>query len=325
VYTGAEVQNHHWTSSFSAQANVYQHPAYGQAYPGFVVAHWQANNGEIWHPVTVAPIPSQPDLQVAETPYGVGGPVVVGQPDKADFWQAWQTWCHSHTVIAELVRFDPLQQNHKPWQGVITQVATKPTYWVDTTRPVTLSNRCSRNVRKATSNGLRVTYQQWTVEWPLFMVTYHQLMASKVGGYRYCWPNTTMSLLRQFGENGFGVLQGLWHDELGYLGGTLFLTYGGCAYYHLGAITPEGKRLKGSNLALAAMLDYCHRHGQKRCFLGGGLTTGDSLDAFKAQFSHEPPLPYVIGRHIHVPAAYHTLREQAGQPLDCPVMFWHYQ
>jgi hypothetical protein len=321
-----------WTSQFAQQGNAYQHPGYGQAYPGFCVAVWQTDRLQVWHPVIITPLPphaqpsGHPTLHDAQSPFGVGGPIVIGKPthitqELPQFWQAWQHWCQQHHVIAELVRFDPLQQNHTPWAGLLSQASPKDTLWINLTHPLVFAHRCQRNLTKALQMGVTATYNNWA-DWPAFVNTYTQLMASKPDGQSYCWPNSTMTTLQQHAQHGDGVLQSVWHQGQ-YVGGSLFLTdAGGRAYYHLGAITPAGKAVKASHASLAGMLQHLHAIGYTACFLGGGVQPNDSLQAYKAQFTLQPPQPYIIGTAVHHQAAYNAVKAHTGQ-VKPPRILWY--
>jgi hypothetical protein len=299
------------------QASPYHHPTYGQLATGpdgqFQVVLWEHAGVTVWHPVLVNPIPNSTWWD-AESPYGLNGPLLAvnGIPaETADinpFWLAWQQHCHQHHIVAEFVRFNPLLQNHAPWSACFQTFSPKPTVCVS---QGAYHTRLQRGLKQAQKNGLVSQINHWPA-WPTFTQCYSQLMTEKNSATCYQFNAPYWQGLKQFIEAGHGFFLTVSQNHTCF-GGVIFLTAGAHAYYHLGAISSAGKTLKGSPFALAQAIDYAQQNGATQVMLGGGLTADDSLQLFKQQFApHQPLMPYIVGKTIHLPDHYQQLRQQHG-------------
>jgi hypothetical protein len=287
-----------------AETSPYHLPTYLAANKHVLVAIWDSPALKVWHPVVLNPIPDTSAWD-AQSPYGLSGPLTqgsaAGKTQLAMFWQEWQQYCQQHTIWCELIRFNPLLGNHTDWQHLVTLVNPKGTVCV---HPDSRYHaRLKRGIRQATNTGLTALYNDWS-DWPCFIAQYHQLMQAKQTDAVYFFDQAVWDSLMTLIHAGHGFFQSIRHDGV-CLGGAIFLLGNGCGYYHVGAISPKGKALKGSPFSLAHGIAYAQQLGATTVMLGGGLQANDSLQAFKQQFAHQAPLhPYWIGTVIHKPDDY---------------------
>jgi hypothetical protein len=283
------------------------------------------------------PTPEKPVYKDAETPYGVGGPWLVksltgkavGTPSAlSQFWQAWHAYCQTQHIMAELIRFDPLTQSHQAFIALSTpKIAmheVKSVFTLPLGPPevllAELTPHLRRDYHRAERLGVNIAENSSDYQ-AAWQVLYQDTMQQKHAAPQ--WQGSPAFFKRLFTllaqgqkvQKGQGVLL---HATQGkhYLGGALFLFNPSAgsttAYYHLSALTPEGKRLgAGVKLIVAGAL-HLYAQGATQLFLGGGVQKGDSLEGFKRRFSPNTVYPYTIGTCLHLPQAHKKVCKHVG-------------
>jgi len=77
----------------------------------------------------------------------------------------------------------------------------------------------------------------------------------------------------------------------------LFMRWGDLLHYHLAGSERDAARMGANNLLLDGMIAWAFEQGVKMLHLGGGITAGDPLYRFKAQFGGRL-LPYWLLRTV---------------------------
>jgi hypothetical protein len=260
-----------------------------------------------YHPLHLAPVP-ETEWQDAQSPYGYGGPVA-SREDPTFLMRAWEAylhWCRERRVLVEFVRFHPLAENWRYHRGEVRD--NRQTVWIDLSLPDLLGSyqtRCRQPVRKATQNGLCVTWGGHGGFLTRFLPLYEAMLRRNNVNRFYDFPTGYYESLLALEMVQCAVC---WHGDEAVAAG-LFLSGSEAFEYHLGAASEAGHRVGAMNLLLHEAAVRGQSLGCRRFHLGGGTdrTPTNSLLFFKSGFSTRRAA-YKTGSYIHQPGEYSRLR-----------------
>jgi len=262
-----------------------------------------------------------------QSPYGYGGPIAsTAHPEfLAEAWQAYQSWCIQNDVLAEFIRFHPLLENWKYYQGEVG--VDRQTVWIDLTVPdllMTYGSRVRTAVRKGINNNLQVVWEKNESALHAFIGLYYQAMRELNTGRFYLFPETYFTELARWDHTHLALCK--YHQEI--VAGALFLEQEDFLEYHLSAATDGGNKLCATNLLIHEAAIFGQQRGCRYLHLGGG-TDGrpdNSLLFFKSGFSKARSL-FKIGKMVHLPGIYQRMRqdwlEKDGQQAN-RILFYRF-
>jgi hypothetical protein len=306
-----------WRDLPPDRREVYYHPAYHR-----VAARWEGaaphcvrlEHGSGWMlcPYLLHPVP---DGGVdAQTAYGYGGPLFVGEwsgTQREAALAALARHLHDGGAVAEFVRC------HTEWaDGDALRAAGYRVFQVRTNVECTLSegpfdqtwaSGARRNVRKARSAGLTARAGGSAADWQAFTRLY-AMTAERLGmspGYRFdeeylyglaSVPGVRLLVVDAAGEAVAGAIV--------FVGGRL-------AHYHLGASDFAYQENRPNDLLYHGMAALAREAGCERIVWGGGMSNDpdDTLFRFKTHFGAVRRPVYCAGRVID-PEAYDRLCAQ---------------
>jgi hypothetical protein len=278
--------------------------------PEFLAAAALAEEGEpaafghdgVLYPFIVRPLADgRCDITSA---YGFGGPYGSGS------WrEPFRQECAQRGVVSEFVRFHPVRQNQqhagddvrlaKVQDVVVLDVQADDEELVRRMVP-----QARNKLRKAIRAGVRAEPSR---DLERFTQMYTDAMRGMGAADHYL-----------FGLEYFEALDALDDGLLMLDAGSaaaLFLVGAGAMHYFLSASTPEGRKSAAANLVIYEAMLRARDMGLEVLNLGGGLTEGDALHAFKRSFG-PGEAPYHVGYAVHDPEAYRLLSEQAGADIE---------
>jgi hypothetical protein len=250
------------------------------------------------------------DFKDIQSPYGYGGPAA--SSDDAAFlgraWAAYVLWCKKNNVLVEFIRFHPLLENWRYYQGEI--IPDRQTVWIDLDSAellMTYSVRVRTAIRKATKEGLRVKWVEAQKFMEIFPQMYKSVMTELKADEIYYFNQDYFSKLLFWENAHFAVC--LLADEP--VASAIFLAEQAIMEYHLSASTIIGKKLAATNLILHEATLLGKKLGCRALHMGGGTDNNadNALLFFKAGFSKNRGL-FKIGKQVHQDEAYTVLKKE---------------
>lgn len=262
-----------------------------------------------YYPFHLSEVPetSWQDIQSA---YGYGGPIATTQnPDFLGLaWDAFNTWCHQHRILAEFVRFHPLIKNEAYFQGQV--IEDRQTVWVDLSNETFHANyarRAKSNLKKAQSSEARISWPSQDEFLSVFPTFYREAMKNIGAMDFYLFSDRYFESL--ITTNQVELITAKIGKEV--VAGAIFLISGNFAEYHLSASSHRGKEIEANTWILHSAFEKARMHGVQQFHLGGGMNSNPNhpLLFFKSSFSKERAR-FSIGKRVHQEQAYLEIKKE---------------
>ncbi len=268
-----------------------------------------ADGGEIfYHGFHLSPINGS-DFFDIQSPYGYGGPAATS--DNEEFlrkaWSAYSAWSMENKILAEFVRFHPLLENWRYYDGNI--IDNRQTVWIDLRLDLSLSNYSTRvrtAIRKALKNNLRIEWWDSADFIKVFPDMYHNLMSELDADDFYYLPEEYFKTLLNWDK----VYNAVCIYENQITAGAVFFHNHHIMEYHLSAANDQGKKLSATNLLLHEAVRQGQKLGCRFLHLGGGTDSSpdNPLLFFKSGFSKQRA-SFKIGTKINFKEQYEQMKE----------------
>lgn len=309
--------------SFGMQ-DVYYTPAYYSLYQNYGDGEAQCFAFEKEGNVAVYPFLKNPimplgydldkeyyDIQGA---YGYNGLIASTNDAKfiAEFWAAFDAWCHENNIIAEFMRFHPLLNNQRLASPKMKIFFSRHTVALDLNLSLDeiwtqqFSSKNRNMIRKAEKEGVTIVESE---DYETFRKLYDGTMTNLNAENYYFFPQSYYEEYKEsFKDNSilyFAMLDGK------VIAGSMFMFSEDYAHYHLSARDREYSKYAANNLILWYGIQKAKERGCKWFHFGGG-TTGDENDSlllFKQNFS-KTKTEFWIGKRVHNQAVYDCIVEQ---------------
>jgi hypothetical protein len=252
------------------------------------------------------------DLRDAASPYAYGGPffTAAARADAgfvAGFHETLATWCRAQRIVARFVRFHPLLDNHAGADAFSAVCERQATYHLDLTGSDPAGNfreAARRHVRHARAAGL--TFDELPAKGGLkaFRGLYEATMRRVGARPYYLFPPDYYEALADGLGAGVKLFAVRREDRIAAAG--LFLVGPDYAHYHLGGSDAAFLPDRPNNLLFHGAATALAASGARVLHLGGGLTSGDTLDRFKRSLSRRATR-FRTGAQVLDPAAYADL------------------
>ncbi|HWT25024.1 MAG TPA: GNAT family N-acetyltransferase [Solirubrobacteraceae bacterium] len=251
------------------------------------------------------------------TPYGYGGPLLLGDLPAARFADAYREWCAARDVVTSFVVFHPLAANHAhaeacgfravPLAGTVAWGLGEP----DLAAGMHRHHR--RLVRRAREDGFAAAVDERPADLTEFAALYEATMRRvDASPFYFFGPAYWEALLREVplvrvdvrGADGAPVA------------GVLGMGKPPWLHYHLGGAADAGRGTGASHLALLALAEWGRDHGYAVLHLGGGVGgRADALFEYKLRFAPDGRRAAALGKAVHDSAAY-------GRLTGSPAVDW---
>lgn len=267
----------------------------------------RVDGGWLLHSVHEGHIDGGPDCDW-QSAYGYGGPVALGLsgPALEAAWREVDREANDHRVVAEFVRFHPMEGNESLYPG--DSRFDRAVVCVDLTVPDLLasySGRARTAIRKAERLDLVASWETPEDARHRFPGFYREAMREIGATEFYLFGDAYFDAMLSLPcARVLSVRQGEQVLSMG-----LFLSGPVQMEYHLSGTSPSGRALGATNLLLHAAACYGQLEGRERLYLGGGVSAreDDPLLKFKSSFA-PPNFHFFIGGRVFDRVAYEKLR-----------------
>lgn len=264
------------------------------------------------------------------TPYGYGGFLIQFTTELEDdkkkdvmelFEKSYFKHCLDHNIVAEFVRFHPVNQNEKNCGGLFEVEQLGPTVCLDvTSKEVIWQNMTSKNrnlIRKAKNTGVNVFWGREPSLFSEFESIYNATM-DKVNASKYYYFSSSFykSICNDLKYNSLMFYATL-KDEI--IAMSIVMFSKGAMHYHLSASKQEFSSCAPTNLLLYEAACWGSSVGINTFHLGGGLGSKEGpLYHFKKQFNRKEDCSFHVGRKIYNKEVYEKLCQMNQVPSDTP-------
>lgn len=292
---------------------VYYHPAYNRT-----AARWEGatphcvrvehDSASMLYPYLLHPIPGTQEHD-AQTAYGYGGPLWIGNWSPADQTAALTELArhlHDTGAVAEFVRCHTEwldAESLRPADYRVFQVRTNVECELSTNAfEETWAASARRNVRKARSSGLTPRPGDSPADWQTFARLY-AMTAQRLDmspGYRF--DADYLQSLSSIPGVRLIIIDALGGQPVA---GAIVFVGGRLAHYHLGASDFAHQETRPNDMLYHAMATLAQAAGCNRIVWGGGMSNDpdDTLFRFKTHFGQIQKPVFCAGRILH-PEAY---------------------
>lgn len=265
-------------------------------------------NGEIYyHSFHISSIPDSVYYDV-QTPYGYGGPISTTEDPHflKRAWNAYTEWVHERQIVAEFVRFHPILENWRYYQGEV--ISDRETVWIDLTNENIFNEyqtRAKRKIRKAIKNELVVHWVTFEEFFTHFPAVYKEVMNNLQADDFYYFPESYFEAWKTVRNAHFALCK----QEERIAAAVFFYHNSNMLEYHLSAATDLGKELAATPLIIHEAALLGKQLGYKQLHLGGGTNNqiDNPLFFFKSGFSNQRG-NFKIGKIIHQPEIYDKIK-----------------
>lgn len=245
------------------------------------------------------------------TPYGYGGPLTENFDEKEmrDFFHLVKGYCESNNIITQFIRFHPLLQNHRVFEGSCDLRRLKNTVFMDTAdRETIYKHMDSKNrnmVKKAKKKGIDIITDNSNESISAFLVIYKSTMErNKASEYYYFSHRFFDDMFSNLAEH-YTLFNARFEGQI--ISSAIIMHCNGILNYHLSASLKEYMYLAPNNLLLYTAACWGAENGYTRFHLGGGVGIEDSLLSFKKSFNKKGLIDFYIGRNVFCEEIYKEL------------------
>ena len=236
------------------------------------------------------------------TPYGYGGPLTDNFDKKeiSDFFSLLNDYCKSNYIVAQFIRFHPLLQNQKIFEGFCDIRKLKNTVYIDTSgRDNIFTNMDSKNrnmVNKAQKNGIEIVIDDSKNAKLAFVEMYIRTMRRNNASEYYYFSQMFFDDMFSKLADYLTLFCAMFEEKM--ICSAIIMNCNHSLHYHLSASEREYMHLAPNNLLLYTAACWGAENGYTRFHLGGGVGIEDGLLSFKKTFNKKGLIDFYIGRNV---------------------------
>ena len=245
------------------------------------------------------------------TPYGYGGPLTenLNREEIREFFHLLSDFCRAKNIVSLFIRFHPLLQNQKDFEGCCELYQVKKTVYMDLSNiPMLEKNleaRCRGAIQKARRNGVVIQADNSPESQRRFMELYMETMRRRDALDYYFFSEEFFCDFFTNMNSYYDIYNAVLEGET--VSSAIILRCNGNLHYHLSAARREYLCYAPNNLLLYTVALRGAEEGYKNLHLGGGTEMEDSLLLFKKSFNRHGLLDFYLGRCIFCKDAYEEL------------------
>lgn len=274
--------------------------------------------GEVLYPVIIRKIETDSELDFYDitTPYGYGGPLISGEVTVLEeFKQVFESYCHAHGIISEVIRLHPLLDNASYLSTYCELKYIRKTTAVNLDEGIekvrqNYTKMNKRNIHKAKKSQLVCKKVEKTYENIEKFETLYQATMNRRHATEYYFFDSHF-LRKQLADTSISKSHLLfaYHEDT-VIAAVILYTSGKLAHYHLGASDKEYLHLRPNNLLFDFMIELTWQHNCEILHLGGGYQEDDNLFKYKTSFTNNNNYDYFIGMNIFDEESYQQVVER---------------
>jgi serine/alanine adding enzyme len=285
-----------------------------------LLLHLSDAGGDVVFPLILREIDGEPAGLDAITPYGYGGPVAVGpEPPVAHFYDLYERWCRSASVVSTFIRFHPLFANQRQVPtGVHVERLADTIAWPldpDLDLFASLHPKHRNKVRKARAAGLEVAVREAPPSLSQFETLYEATMSRLEADDFYFFPPDYWQALAERLRERIVLVEARFGDELA--AAALCFATPPWLHYHVSGTSERGREAAAANLVLFEAACWGQSQGLEQFHLGGGAGgREDTLFHFKQRFFPTGRREASVGKLVHDVETYLVLSGLPELRLD---------
>ena len=300
-------------------AEVFAHPEYAAAFTvkhqRDACAYYRDPDGEAlfaFHLRDVAGEPwAPPGCHAADlvTPYGYGGPFVVGRPSPQKFWAAFTEWAAAAHVVCGFARRSLFPERLLPLPCAEVPVSENVVrslgdaldkIWMD------YEHKVRKNVNKARRAGLATEMDATGARLDDFVRIYAATMERRSASRFYRFDRTFFAnLLTRL--PGRAILFHVMTPGGDVVSTELVLASSHHIYSFLGGTIADAMHTGANDLLKHAIVEWGSATGKSAFILGGGYRPGDGIFRYKRAFAPTGVRNFCVGRLVFDPPMYAEL------------------
>ena len=209
-----------------------------------------------------------------QTPYGYGGALVENykEEDIEEFFKELNIFANENNIISQFLRFHPLNQNHRYFEGFTNLKTFKQTVFLDLKDEETiyknLNDKCRNMVKKALKNEVSIKIDNSISSQENFKKLYKQTMdKNNADNFYYFDENFFNNVFKTLSESCDifnAIYQGLT------IASAIILKSKNFIHYHLSAQDRNYSKFGANNLLLFEVAKYYSNFHKLKFHLGGG-------------------------------------------------------
>jgi len=257
---------------------------------------YKKDNHTFFLPYIKNPVVDHNEYWDFETAYGYSGPIA-SSDDLGFLTKAWTSFiklAKEKKIIAGLIRFHPLLDNHKFCQSNSVQINDeRQTVWLDCLRDTEsifndFSKKHLKQIASIEKKGVHVSYSNLKSSLEKFSEIYHSRMTDLGARRDYFFGNDYFKKILLLGEDKWRVYL-VYSPEEEIIGGCLLLFSKQFSHYHLSGSLRPFLKYKPNDILRYSVIKDMIKSGIEKVHFGGGRTKDpeDGLLKFKQKFSKQ--------------------------------------
>lgn len=253
------------------------------------------------------------------TPYGYGGVYLSPEARNdsafiAEYKKRFNDYCAQHSIIAEFIRFHPLDSNHIFFADSHDLLQANDNVYINLQQSnndilKNIDKRQRYSIRQAERSGVEIEIDERYAYFDDFKELHCQTMARNKADDFYYFTEDFFDKLIDIFKDRVMFLTAKLKDKI--IAAALFIINDDNAYYFSGCSDVNFLKYSANHLILWRAINIAKEKNKKYFNLGGGLKRGDSLFFFKSGFS-KSLAPYFIGKKIYNKDIYDKLVDLSG-------------
>ncbi|WKA53785.1 GNAT family N-acetyltransferase [Planococcus shixiaomingii] len=249
------------------------------------------------------------------TPFGYGGPLLEIKGDAAklieNFRKTFTDFCDEEKIIAEFIRFHPLNKNAPFFEKYLNLYPMYDTYSISLMQPIPASeeykNSSHRNLH-VNSNNQVIIKKLGTVRHMFeFLVLYYSTARRReeADSYYFFTDDYFETLISSLGPN-LHLFGAFYEEKL--VSACYVLAQGDMIFHHLeGSMAGQENGTAKKNLLLK-IAEWGAENHFSSFHLGGDFPEdNENSNRLKLEISNMEPAAFYIGQQVHDPSAYNKL------------------
>lgn len=279
----------------------------------------ETSNGTIINQFIKREIPLKIDNQIyydIVTPYGYGGPYIEKCTNKTklleDYETAFKTYCQENNIVAEFVRFHPIEKNYEDFKEIYHATFnryTLATNLKDYDDPISseFSKSCRKTIRHVLSNGITFKMLENPDDLSEFIKIYYLNMNRKEADDYYFFDKEYFNNILKYFKKNIVLAQAIYQDKI-IASGLYFISHK-TIHAHLSGTDTEYLSLSPAYILKYGTALWGKEHGYNYIHYGGGTSTSleDPLYMFKSKFAKNTKFEFWIGKKIWNEEIYNKL------------------
>lgn len=245
------------------------------------------------------------------TPYGYGGPIANTNEKNfiIDAEECLNETLIKFNVIAELIKFHPLIQNHlllqNIYRGKIIKVCKTISLNIEDYKEEFLLNKIysysnRKSINKAYRNGCEILVSKNSESWKNFIDLYELNLKRNKANKKYFFPASYYKMVRKLFDNKYYIFSCKFKNEV--ISSMLLLYNKYYAHCHLIGSNDLARKLSANNMLHHEVIKWSKINNLNVLHFGGGVTNDedDAVLKFKRSFSNQTHDFFVGERIINV-------------------------